>query len=648
MKRPEQHITETKSKRIFERIIPVEWVARELSSDYGVDFLIEVFENNESTGKTFFVQLKGSTQNIENETFKKQISIDNLNYYNSLSLPVMIICVAVDTEEIWGIWANNLIEIKELKEGQQDLSITLSKEYKLNEKRLSNIVTDLNASQSIGFSIISNSVVTGQLKTHISQHIKHYYPENIKINASNLPKHIKSTFNSNSENEISVDIKASGFHKKIKIPKLTQDELFLNRPLYDQNEINKFNFEILLSIAMLTAKYDIKGTLRLLKKIVEKIEFKDQEQWNTFDPLGLLALAKNNDAILLHNEFVQELIKTKQEELFLFVDMSYFVLSDEEIDKLRIKNLLLAIENSDDPKLKGTCHYNIGNIIRPNSNNAIAHYFKAAKLFSDYKKRPYFWRELAGLLFSKRHFSWAEDCYKKSIMLSQTETEEKEYIRLEKNSPRAKYIVTALIGDCLFMQSKYKEAIKLFQDYLQASKIPSHEWLLKIRVCHELVKNGLDNTKIDYKESDRLCKKASQQANNDKAIELLSKAAELNPINTLAWFNLGVALDKAGRFDESLFAFLLTGLIQDGDKEAQFNALLIAFTQNKDLMLQSILTYIYEKHGPTVINDISDYIMKKSQPLEAKQMLINGLKDMIKIIETEHNNMYDSISTPTS
>jgi len=100
MERPEQHITETKSQRIFEKIVPFEWVCREIKPDYGVDYLIEIFENNKSTGKTFFVQLKGSTQNISNDIFEKQFTTDNLKYYKSLSIPVLIVCVSVTTGKI--------------------------------------------------------------------------------------------------------------------------------------------------------------------------------------------------------------------------------------------------------------------------------------------------------------------------------------------------------------------------------------------------------------------------------------------------------------------------------------------------------------------------------------------------------------------
>ena len=105
MKRPDQHIIETKSQRIFERLVPVEWVAREVKPDYGVDYLVEVFKNGESTGKTFFVQLKGSDQDIEKDTFKKQFEVENLHYYNSLALPVLIILVSVNSQPLKSIQA---------------------------------------------------------------------------------------------------------------------------------------------------------------------------------------------------------------------------------------------------------------------------------------------------------------------------------------------------------------------------------------------------------------------------------------------------------------------------------------------------------------------------------------------------------------
>ena len=107
-----------------------------------------------------------------------------------------------------------------------------------------------------------------------------------------------------------------------------------------------------------------------------------------------------------------------------------------------------------------------------------------------------------------------------------------------------------------------------------------------------------------------------------KIILSLRKAIDLDPINSLAWFNLGVALDRNKDFEESLFCFITSGTILTGDKEAQFNALLICFTQQNLEFLQALLFYIIEKHGDLVINDFADYIMTKNNTLDVKLKLV--------------------------
>ena len=110
MKRPAQHVIETISYRIFQNLVPAEWVIQDLKHDYGIDYMIEVFKSGQSTGITFFVQLKGSEQEIVNNTFEKQINIDNLRYYASLALPVLMVYVSTQTKQTWGIWANKFME----------------------------------------------------------------------------------------------------------------------------------------------------------------------------------------------------------------------------------------------------------------------------------------------------------------------------------------------------------------------------------------------------------------------------------------------------------------------------------------------------------------------------------------------------------
>jgi len=112
MKRPEQHITDTAAKKIFESTIPNKWVHRSQESDYGIDYEIEMFENNLSTGIIFKIQLKG-TKTIDFIDHENKISfsfnIDNIHYYlNEINIPMFIVIVDIENKNVY--WHNPLLD----------------------------------------------------------------------------------------------------------------------------------------------------------------------------------------------------------------------------------------------------------------------------------------------------------------------------------------------------------------------------------------------------------------------------------------------------------------------------------------------------------------------------------------------------------
>lgn len=57
--RPDNHITGDKAVRtISNNLIPEEWTISTPESDYGLDMLIEVVRNNQTTGRLFLYNLK--------------------------------------------------------------------------------------------------------------------------------------------------------------------------------------------------------------------------------------------------------------------------------------------------------------------------------------------------------------------------------------------------------------------------------------------------------------------------------------------------------------------------------------------------------------------------------------------------------------
>ena len=65
--RPDNHIIGDKAvRKISNNLIPEEWTISTPESDYGLDMLIEVVHNNQTTGRLFFIQSKGTIESSAN------------------------------------------------------------------------------------------------------------------------------------------------------------------------------------------------------------------------------------------------------------------------------------------------------------------------------------------------------------------------------------------------------------------------------------------------------------------------------------------------------------------------------------------------------------------------------------------------------
>jgi hypothetical protein len=60
VKRPKEHVKETKSRKIFSNLIPDEWILRDIQHDYALDIELEIVTEENVSGKTLLIQLKSS------------------------------------------------------------------------------------------------------------------------------------------------------------------------------------------------------------------------------------------------------------------------------------------------------------------------------------------------------------------------------------------------------------------------------------------------------------------------------------------------------------------------------------------------------------------------------------------------------------
>lgn len=77
-KRTGTHILATTSEKAFLNALPDEWVVEKRTTDYGIDFDVEPYENGLFIGPKFVVQLKASCEEPSESPLRQRISVPTL------------------------------------------------------------------------------------------------------------------------------------------------------------------------------------------------------------------------------------------------------------------------------------------------------------------------------------------------------------------------------------------------------------------------------------------------------------------------------------------------------------------------------------------------------------------------------------------
>ena len=109
--RPDNHIIGDKAvRKISNNLIPEEWTISTPESDYGLDMLIEVVHNNQTTGRLFFIQSKGTIESSANGYITYPMDVARIEDYSKIELPVLFVYYSEKDNKFWGRWMNSLYE----------------------------------------------------------------------------------------------------------------------------------------------------------------------------------------------------------------------------------------------------------------------------------------------------------------------------------------------------------------------------------------------------------------------------------------------------------------------------------------------------------------------------------------------------------
>lgn len=590
-KRPKQHQIEDLSRAKFQLCLPKEWVLREKDKDYGIDCEVELFDKEEkTTGILFYVQLKATSSINKSAIFNIDFKIETLEYFKQLEIPVLLARYSVQLDKFYIKWVNQ-VDLNFVDDNAKTFRIKISEDNVWNENSATQIENDLRnvrilKSGSFNFPI-SYSI------DFMQDSIQGLSSNQFKIQLRNeLNKYSDFLeFKHNEENHLlNISVEKNTLLVQTSILRGVYLHKLENYP--KENFINEISLDILLSLSICMVMI---GQIDYCGKIVFENELENHLIEREGFLLYLLPVLLDSTYFEDSLDLINNALSKNENEIILFPSLATILLKSDTKNKKRIalienffKNQL---EKSINLKLKlqvASSHYNLGNFYRSKDEHykAIHHYVQAKKYDSDYLKRSYFYKEFAGVCFLSYKFYFSSKFYEKSILLGASN---------ETNS---------LLGDALMFSGKYKEAYKVFEEYITSTDEPSEEFLLKTI----LLKNIIQTKNISLQIRNPI--EANKIAGNKSTLNDIELALEKDLLSSLAWFNRGLLKNDDSNFEEATLCFAFCGCIELEDLEAwTFAFLSFLNTDIKENILigslilktaywynrEEFLTYLYQK-----------------------------------------------------
>jgi tetratricopeptide (TPR) repeat protein len=568
-KRVNQHEIEDISRAKFQLALPRKWVFRDKAKDYGIDGEVELFDNLKNpSGLVFWVQLKATESKEKARKLNVDFSIESLNYYRTLDIPVLLVRYSDHDDEIYTKWIHN-VDLYYAKKNAKTIRINLSETDKWNDATHHIIEEYLKRirklkSGSFGLPIplsiqineekvnnISKGILLTQIRKNLQQYtdfvtltdnqdssiIASLSKKRLKINISELSGCTFHKINLRTEENFSVGItKDIILGTAVGLIQLRQAE-YGGRIIFE-NELQSMLIArqemLIFCITPLLNSTFFEETLKIIGQIFDDEDF-----------IGLNVVAHIN--ILLS-------VKNKNKKVNEVIEKFYF----ERLEKARLTK---------DNELIGISHYNIGNILSGKNDftRSIHHYNLARKFAPIYINQHYFFSELASILFRSRKYKMASKLYAKSLELKQDNH------------------TYALYADSLMFDGKFKESLDQFDKYITNAEIPIDEFVLKHFCLGSIIHE------YQVLEQNRNHKEASKHAVYTKKkaqIKHLSKALKFDMLHGLAWFNLGIAHSDKNEFSDAAFCFLMAAFADNNDIEAWKNSTLCALngTQTREIL----------------------------------------------------------------
>lgn len=418
-KRPRSHQLEEESRRKFRESIPSQWVIRRSDPDYGIDEQVEVFdESGSATGILFLVQLKGTDSPNLRDALSVPLPIETLRYYRSLDLPVMIVSYHTATNTLFWRWTHEFA-VRRDQRTKKTLTFSIPKENGWTAETPQRVRSDLETFRRLKSSELSlpiefelkfdEATINGTpvilIESALQEALK---PLSSLIGlTSTIPLGAHPTLTVGSK---TLAANLAGLSSVRFRP--TQE--------YSSGEVTAvLPYDLLFVAAVL---FDRCGHADIAAQIFSKCLYKSHFRFSPsmfFNAMGVFVRAgRISDALSLSERFLED----AQEGFLAEMSLLPVLVADKPLNSaedqfyLHLRRLIIErCEKAGNIRAAAAEHYNLGNYLRSkgrtHSKAAFKHYRLAARRDPGYRKRPYFWQDLGGVLFDLERFLFAATAY---------------------------------------------------------------------------------------------------------------------------------------------------------------------------------------------------------------------------------------------
>lgn len=507
--------------------------------DYGVDGIVELFEDGTTTGLRFNVQLKGTAAELPG-AWTRTIRYETFSYWASLNEPVLLVCYHQPTNEIRAMWAGWRLGTQR----SEGFAFKFTSDMQLAEIDRAATVGYLRAVQRLNRELPAVIPVDIRSETPLIPAVE----ARAAILAAGELLGIRLSHEPSTQAIASLTVHAAGIDAD---PGFNPIGMGLpeGRPITE----TEWPTAAVGTLCLALAENGRTSVLANYLAAVGGAEFLAGFVGANVPTIASTLVKAGR--VRLASELGKRLAEQEALDEAALLCSAVLAIADDQAPGVAVVTRFLSAQSPDDAEVEATMHLSLAAVKSTSDPSAaLERYSEALRVKPELEHEDWFHHRRGAALFFAQRASEAEVAYRTAQAL--------------RHDPNRQF----LIADCLMFDGQFRMSRRQFCDAIDSSQDePEPEWLLKHLLLNSLtVADGRDPI-----EAQRVLESPGQ-SNGAK----WKRALEADPLCEVAAFNIGVDLSRKGH--DATTMFLIPALVNLDDAESWVNVIISASNTEND------------------------------------------------------------------